>query len=105
MADEIKSLDELKDAVAEAGDDGAETETTIHREPVRDALGRSYATGKRKDAVARVWVKPGNGKITVRGAETAKHQGRATTTFARPVLQHGGAPALRRGGRRAASST
>ncbi len=33
-----------------------------------DAQGRSYATGKRKDAIARVWLKPGNGKITVNGA-------------------------------------
>ena len=50
------------------------------REPVRDAQGRAYATGKRKDAVARVWVKPGSGKITVNGKEMA-------TYFARPVLQ------------------
>jgi large subunit ribosomal protein L13 len=39
------------------------------REPVRDALGRSYATGKRKDAVARVWIKPGSGKVVVNGKE------------------------------------
>ncbi|TCL70354.1 30S ribosomal protein S9 [Rhizobium sp. BK251] len=45
-----------------------------------DAQGRSYATGKRKNAVARVWVKPGSGKITVNGKEFA-------TYFARPVLQ------------------
>ena len=47
---------------------------------MRDDLGRSYATGKRKDAVARVWVKPGSGKVTVNGKEMAKY-------FARPVLQ------------------
>ena len=47
---------------------------------VRDELGRSYATGKRKDAVARVWVRPGRGKIVVNGKEMAKY-------FARPVLQ------------------
>ena len=45
-----------------------------------DSLGRSYATGKRKNAVARVWVKPGTGKITVNGREFR-------TYFARPVLQ------------------
>ncbi|WP_454848985.1 30S ribosomal protein S9 [Rhizobium binxianense] len=45
-----------------------------------DSLGRSYATGKRKDAVARVWVKAGSGKITVNGKDF-------TAYFARPVLQ------------------
>jgi len=49
-------------------------------EPRRDALGRSYATGKRKDAVARVWIKPGSGKIDVNGRESP-------TYFARPVLR------------------
>ena len=48
--------------------------------PQRDAQGRSYATGKRKDAVARVWIKPGSGRITVNGRD----QG---TYFARPVLR------------------
>lgn len=77
MTEEIKSLDELKAAVG--GGEAAE-EAVVVREPVRDALGRSYATGKRKDAVARVWVKPGKGKITVNGKEMAAY-------FARPVLQ------------------
>ena len=45
-----------------------------------DAQGRAYATGKRKNAIARVWIKPGNGKITVNGKEF-------NTFFARPVLQ------------------
>jgi small subunit ribosomal protein S9 len=45
-----------------------------------DSLGRAYATGKRKDAVARVWVKAGSGKITVNGKDF-------TAYFARPVLQ------------------
>jgi small subunit ribosomal protein S9 len=45
-----------------------------------DTLGRSYATGKRKNAVARVWIKAGTGKITVNGRDF-------TTYFARPVLQ------------------
>ncbi len=45
-----------------------------------DALGRAYATGKRKDAVARVWIKPGVGKISVNSKDFAQY-------FARPVLQ------------------
>jgi len=45
-----------------------------------DSLGRAYATGKRKNAVARVWVKPGSGRITVNEKDFA-------TYFARPVLQ------------------
>jgi small subunit ribosomal protein S9 len=45
-----------------------------------DAQGRAYSTGKRKNAIARVWVKPGTGKITVNGKELAQY-------FARPVLQ------------------
>ena len=44
-----------------------------------DAQGRSYATGKRKDAIARVWIKPGNGKITVNDRDILVY-------FARPVL-------------------
>jgi small subunit ribosomal protein S9 len=78
MSDEIKSLDALKDAVDTSG--LAEAETSVAREPVRDALGRSYATGKRKDAVARVWIKPGSGKVTINGRDM-------NTYFARPVLQ------------------
>ncbi len=50
------------------------------REPKKDAQGRSYATGKRKNAVARIWIKPGNGKITVNGRELEVY-------FARPVLR------------------
>ena len=51
-----------------------------NREPVRDAQGRSYATGKRKNAVARVWIRPGKGKITVNGRDQEIY-------FARPVLR------------------
>ena len=78
MADEIKSLDDLKSAVAGAPAAAAAEEAP--RAPVRDSLGRSYATGKRKDAVARVWIKPGSGKVTVNGKEIGVY-------FARPVLQ------------------
>lgn len=48
--------------------------------PQRDALGRSYATGKRKNAVARVWIKPGTGRIEVNGRDSPVY-------FARPVLR------------------
>ena len=50
------------------------------REPKIDAQGRAYATGKRKNAIARVWVKPGAGKITINGRPVE-------TYFARPVLR------------------
>src|SRR5204863_7330071 len=49
-------------------------------QPKRDALGRSYATGKRKNAVARVWIRPGNGRIEVNGRDSPIY-------FARPVLR------------------
>ena len=87
MADDIKSLDQLKDAVTASagGVQGAADETRSEaaaapRAPQRDAQGRSYATGKRKDAVARVWVKPGSGRVSVNGKDMAEY-------FARPVLQ------------------
>ncbi len=56
------------------------TEAGAQREPLRDAQGRAYATGKRKNAVARVWLKPGRGKITVNGRDQEIY-------FARPVLR------------------
>ncbi|KOF22190.1 30S ribosomal protein S9 [Ensifer adhaerens] len=57
----------------------AEPAAPVHVKKV-DAQGRSYATGKRKNAVARVWVKPGSGKITINGKPYLDY-------FARPVLQ------------------
>jgi len=54
--------------------------TTPLREKIVDAQGRAYATGRRKDAVARVWLKPGSGKITVNGRDQE-------TYFARPTLR------------------
>ncbi len=56
------------------------TEAATPRTPVRDSLGRSYATGKRKNAIARVWIKPGSGKVMVNGKPMDVY-------FARPVLQ------------------
>ncbi len=49
-------------------------------EPKIDAAGRAYATGKRKNAVARVWIKPGSGQVTVNTRDVHDY-------FARPVLQ------------------
>jgi hypothetical protein len=49
-------------------------------QPKIDAQGRAYATGKRKNAVARVWIKPGSGKVTVNGRDIGVY-------FARPVLR------------------
>ena len=80
MADQINSLEDLQAAVGGEGEAQTLTLDAEPREPVRDDLGRSYATGKRKDAVARVWIKPGSGKIVVNGKEMDKY-------FARPVLQ------------------
>ncbi len=52
----------------------------VIREQELDAQGRAYATGKRKDAVARVWLKPGSGKIVVNGRDQEVY-------FARPSLR------------------
>jgi small subunit ribosomal protein S9 len=78
MAEQIKSLDALNEAVG--GVAAAVAEIAAPREPQRDALNRAYATGKRKDAVARVWIKPGSGKVVVNGKDMDAY-------FARPVLQ------------------
>jgi len=77
----MADLGDLKDLV-----EGGEVAITaaeaapVAVEPKIDAQGRSYATGKRKNAIARVWIKPGKGKITVNGREVE-------TYFARPVLR------------------
>jgi small subunit ribosomal protein S9 len=78
MANETKSLEDL------GALKGAVREPTPAPAPARlqklDKHGRAYATGKRKDAVARVWLKPGHGSITVNKKDFAQY-------FARPVLQ------------------
>lgn len=76
MAEEISSLEELGEALGSGADENA---APVHVQKL-DAQGRAYATGKRKDAVARVWVKPGSGKITVNKRELDVY-------FARPVLR------------------
>ena len=77
MSEQITSLEDL--AVVAEGT-SATVEIMAPREPIRDKLGRAYATGKRKDAVARVWIKPGSGKVSVNGKDQ-------DTYFARPVLR------------------
>ncbi len=75
---ETRTLADLKDlAVASAVPTLSDAP---RREPKRDHLGRSYATGRRKNAIARVWIKPGRGDITVNGKKFAQY-------FARPVLR------------------
>jgi small subunit ribosomal protein S9 len=70
----------LEDLKRMTGDRDAAAAT--HEEPQQqlDAFGRSYATGRRKDAVARVWLKPGRGVIVVNGRDV-------TVFFARPTLR------------------
>ncbi len=80
MADR-SSLENLKATMegTAAATPSAEQVVVLHERKV-DELGRAYATGKRKNAVARVWVKSGSGKIVVNGRPLA-------TYFARPVLR------------------
>ena len=73
MAATLQSLSDLK------GSPAAPAEAPRHVQKL-DKQGRAYATGKRKDAVARVWLKAGSGKIVVNGRALA-------TYFARPVLR------------------
>ncbi len=74
-----RSLADLKDLAA-TGAIAATAEAPVKREAKRDEFGRSYATGRRKDASARVWIKPGKGEITVNGKKVGQY-------FARPVLR------------------
>ena len=91
MADEKKTLEDLKDITSEAQTKAAAVAAATPTsevsedvdapvEPKIDAQGRSYATGKRKDAVARVWIKPGKGVITINGRDQQVY-------FARPTLR------------------
>jgi len=77
MAD-LQDLKEITGEAAAAAE--AVAAATDEKKPVVDAQGRTYATGKRKDAVARVWIKPGSGKIVVNGRDQEIY-------FARPTLR------------------
>ena len=72
--EETNSLDDLSKLKVD------DKEEAILNEPKIDTLGRSYATGRRKESTARVWVKRGTGKISINGKEMVNY-------FARPVLQ------------------
>ena len=83
MAEETQTLEDLGKLTGQAPAEGGAAPVEASNEPAEpkiDELGRSYATGKRKDAVARVWIKPGTGKITVNGRDVEVY-------FARPVLR------------------
>ncbi len=75
MAEEKRTLEDLKELAPAPA-----PEEVSQDEPKVDTLGRSYSTGKRKNAIARVWVKRGTGKIVVNGRDQ-------DTYFARPVLR------------------
>ena len=77
MAEENKATNGLDDLSKLKVDD---KEEAIVNKPKIDTLGRSYATGRRKESTARVWVKRGTGKVSINGKEMVNY-------FARPVLQ------------------
>ncbi|WP_367187546.1 30S ribosomal protein S9 [Henriciella sp.] len=77
MSDTANSLEDLKTVTS---GEAAATEEVVLAEPKIDEHGRSYGTGRRKSATARVWIKPGTGKITVNGKDQEQY-------FARPVLR------------------
>ena len=77
MSEENKETNSLDDLSKLKVDD---KEEDIINEPKIDTFGRSYATGRRKESTARVWVKRGTGNITINGKEMVNY-------FARPVLQ------------------
>ncbi|NCC22166.1 MAG: 30S ribosomal protein S9 [Alphaproteobacteria bacterium] len=68
---EKKDLSDLKNVAAEAPQ-------AEERKPKIDAQGRAYATGRRKNAIARVWIKPGSGKVVVNGKEQSVYFARQT---------------------------
>lgn len=92
MTDKKLGLEDLKSAVKDGPDERPTAEKTAAEQAVKvetpatpaepkiDAQGRAYATGKRKDAIARVWIKPGKGVCTINGREEDKY-------FSRKVLQ------------------
>ncbi|MDV7340432.1 30S ribosomal protein S9 [Terasakiella sp. A23] len=77
MAEEKKTLEDLAEV---STTEAPAAEAAAPAEPKIDEQGRAYATGRRKNAIARVWVKPGSGKITINGRDVENY-------FARPVLR------------------
>lgn len=83
-AETVTDLADLKEIAGDTPDADAEAIAAAPSMPLReqelDQYGRAYATGRRKDATARVWLKPGKGKVTVNGRDQE-------TYFARPTLR------------------
>jgi small subunit ribosomal protein S9 len=79
MAEQVRDFSELKSTLIKAPSKKDEAAQTGDGRKL-DKQGRAYATGKRKDAVARVWLKPGRGAVTVNGRDEKVY-------FARPVLR------------------
>jgi len=75
----MADLNSLADLGTATGVTSEQPAAPVHVQKL-DAQGRAYATGKRKDAVARVWIKPGNGTVTI-------NKRPVETYFARPVLR------------------
>ena len=80
MSEENLNEDKAGMAALETLSETTEAAAPAVVEPKIDELGRSYATGRRKNASARVWIKRGTGRVTVNGKDI-------NTYFARPVLQ------------------
>jgi len=80
MADEVKSFGDLKTTLIKAKPQTTAAQAAEPSIAKRDSKGRAYATGRRKNAVARVWIKPGSGKVTINGKDEKIY-------FARPVLR------------------
>jgi small subunit ribosomal protein S9 len=82
MADDVKSFGDLKSTLIKAKPQVSAAAAAAAEKGAskRDAKGRAYATGRRKNAVARVWLKPGSGRIVINGKDEKVY-------FARPVLR------------------
>jgi small subunit ribosomal protein S9 len=85
MSETQTQVDNLQDLGAAVSGEGQSEDTSrpteageITREPKIDSFGRSYGTGRRKKSVARVWIKPGKGKVTINGVEQDQYFGRQT---------------------------
>lgn len=79
MTETMQGLESLAELGSGVSTQGPQIQAVL-REQKLDALGRAYATGKRKNAVARVWIKPGKGQIVINGRDQSVY-------FARPVLR------------------
>ena len=80
MSSATLTLSSLKDLGGPSASVAETANVNEAPQPKIDSLGRAYATGKRKDAVARVWIKPGKGQVTINGRDGSVY-------FARPVLR------------------